>query len=355
MARGIAASVSLHLSKAGTLIALCGCMALASCTAARIEAPGAIARSGIPSKPCGLSQADQAWLDQALGAWDRALATAAETAHPPQIQAIIFDQDCTLTSRTAMSGGEKVWSSEPHNGEVLLPHGSALPVQIVSFAAPAPGGAFFVMAAPSIWQTGGVQSAELGLEQLMTAVLIHEAAHVLQFPTYGSRISLLADVHDLPADFSDDSIQERFELEEEFASSIARETELLLGAADAVDLTDAVGLAREARLLAQARHDRWFSGELAYLKEAEDVWLTLEGSAQWLGYRWLMDRSGGARSPEEAANGFGLRGRWWSQRHGFALFAALERLQGAEWKKHAFGDGAKTAGEMLDQALHELD
>ncbi len=185
----------------------------------------------------------------------------------------------------------------------------------------------------------------------MTAVMIHEAAHVLQFPTYGRRISRLVDLHDLPGDFSDDSIQERFESEEEFTSSIIRETELLLAAAAAADRTDAVRFAAEASLLAQVRHDRWFTGELSYLREAEDVWLTLEGSAQWLGYQWLMDRSGGARSSEIAAQGFGLRGRWWSQSQGFALFAALERLTGAKWKKHTFGDGAKTAGEMLDETL----
>ena len=355
MALRIPAFVGLNLRLAGKLIAVSGCMALASCTAASIEAPSTRAMSGMPSAPCGLSQTDQEWLNEALDAWDRTLATAAETGHPSNVQIIIFDEDCTLTSRTAMTGGEKVWTAEPHDGEVLLPDGNKLPGQIVSFAAPAPGGAFFVMAAPSIWQAAGVQSAELGLEQLMTAVMIHEAAHVLQFPTYGSRICRLVDLHNLPDDFSDDSIQERFEAEEEFASSIIRETELLLAAAAAADRTDAVQFAAEARSLAQARHDRLFTGELAYLEEAEDVWLTLEGSAQWLGYRWLTDRRGGARSPEEAAKGFGLRGRWWSQRNGFALVAALERLTGAEWKRHAFDDGAKTAGEMLDQALQERD
>ncbi len=152
MARRIPAFVGLHLRQASTLIAVSGCMALASCTAAPIETPSTRAMSGMTSAPCGLSQTDQAWLNEALGAWDRALATAAETAHPSNVQTVIFDEDCTLTSRTAMTGGEKVWTAEAHSGEVLLPDGNKLPAQIVSFAAPAPGGAFFVMAAPSIWQ-----------------------------------------------------------------------------------------------------------------------------------------------------------------------------------------------------------
>lgn len=355
MGCAILAFASLNLRRAAALVAALGCMAVAGCATAPIEPIHTTAVSGALSATCGLSKADQAWLDEALRAWDHALATAAETEHPSNMQAIIFDQDCRLTSRTAMTGGEKVWISEPHKGELLLPDGNNLPAQVVSFAAPASEGAFFVMAAPSIWQAAGVHSAELGLKQLMTAVMIHEAAHVLQFPTHGSRITRLVNVHSLTDDFSDDSIQERFGSEGEFASSIARETELLLAAAAAADRTDAMRFAAEARLLAQVRHDRWFTGELAYLREAEDVWLTLEGSAQWLGYRWLTDRSGGGRSSEVAAQGFGLRGRWWSQRQGFALFAALERLTGAKWKRHAFGDGAKTAGEMLDQALEKPD
>jgi hypothetical protein len=211
------------------------------------------------------------------------------------------------------------------------------------------------MAAPALWQTAGVKSGDLSLEQLMTAVMLHEAAHVLQFPTYGSRISRLVEVHSLPEDFSDDSIQERFASDADFASSVDREIELLLAAAVATDRSDAVRLAAEARAMMDARHGRWFTGELAYLKEAEDLWLTLEGSAQWLGYQWLIDRRGGAVQPEVATRGFGLRGKWWSQKQGFAFFAALDRLMEARWQQHAFGDGAKTAGQLLDEALRELN
>jgi hypothetical protein len=281
------------------------------------------------------------------------LVTAARTDHPTSVQAIIFDADCQVSSSTAMTGGAKVWTAQAHTGEVVLPDGNELPARVASFAAPAPDGSFFVMAAPSIWRAAGVQSAELGLERLMTAVMLHEAAHVLQFPAYGRRINRLVETYNLPNDFSDDSIQKRFEADADFASSITRETELLLAAAAASDRLGAVRLAAEARLLAQARHKRWFTGDLAYLKEAEDVWLTLEGSGQWLGYQWLIDPRGGALMPSVAARGFGLRGKWWSQRQGFALFAALDQLAGAEWKRHAFGNGTKTAGELLDHALIE--
>ena len=44
-------------------------------------------------------------------------------------------------------------------------------------------------------------------------------------------------------------------------------------------------------------------------------------------------------------------GRQWSQTEGFAVVMALERIAGPSWKRHAYGDGARTVLEMLDDAL----
>ena len=55
--------------------------------------------------------------------------------------------------------------------------------------------------------------------------------------------------------------------------------------------------------------------------------------------------------PRAAFGSFGWHGKWWSQNEGFALFMALDRLAPGDWKKHAFGDGAKTILEMLDEAI----
>ena len=324
---------------------------IAGCSTVPLEPKRARELAAASPAPCSLSSTDEAWLNGAIAAWDYALAIIARADHPSDLQVVIFDETCQVASRTAMTGGVPLWAAKAHGGKVTLPHGSELPAQVTSFAAPATSGPFFVMAAPSVWQAAEVKSGDLTLEQLLTAVMLHEAAHVLQFPTYGSRISRLVELQDLPDNFSDDSIQEQFESEEAFASSVIRETELLLAAAAAVDRADAVRLAIEARSLAAARRERWFTGDLGYLKEAEDVWLTLEGSAQWLAYQWLIDPRGGALPPHVATREFGLRGKWWSQKQGFATFAALDRLMGPAWKKHAFGHGAKTAGELLDDAL----
>lgn len=165
---------------------------------------------------------------------------------------VFFDEDCKPTSRTAMTGGEKMWIAEPHKGELLLPDGNKLPAQVVSFAAPASGGAFFVMAAPSIWQAAGVHSAEFGLEQLMTAVMIHEALTCYSFQPTGAELPGWSTFITFPTTSATTAYRNGLDLKA-ISSSIVRETELLLAAA--ADRTDAMRFAAEARLLAQVRHD----------------------------------------------------------------------------------------------------
>ena len=146
----------------------------------------------------------------------------------------------------------------------------------------------------------------------MTAVLVHEGTHVAQFPTYGARMSTLSERYDLPETFNDDSIQLRFQGTPGFAASVTREIDLLLRASAAKDRATALRLARQARALMRARQDRFYPARDAYLREAEDIWLSLEGSAQWAGYQWVIRRDGGgsrAPSPSRRSAGAAAGGR----------------------------------------------
>lgn len=300
---------------------------------------------------CRLSTADQQWLDRAVAAWAYTSREITGLRLPAQFEARIFDARCLLESSSAMAGGPNHWTGTTHDGQIALPGGDRVPAQVVSFASGDDRSGFFVMSTPSVWREGGVKGEPLELGLLMIAVLLHEGSHVAQIPTYGRRMDSLAKRHRLPDSFDDDSIQERFEDNAEFAQSVARETQLLLAAAAAADDAAALGLARQARAAMRARQDRWYIGEDSYLREAEDIWLTMEGSAQWAAYRWLIDPNGAGIEPAAAAAQFGTRGKWWSQKQGFALFMALGRLSRGSWKRHAFGDGAKTGLDMLDDRL----
>ena len=307
--------------------------------------------SATPAAPaCALSASDQAWLDRAMTAWDLTTRKITRVGHIANLQAVIFDAHCVLTSRTAMSGGPRTWNSARHPGQVPLPNGETIPANVISFASTNAKGNFFVMSTPSVWRAGNVNE-QFGLEPLMVAVLLHEGTHVAQFPTYGASMAKLSERYHLPESFNDDSIQLRFQATPEIAASVAREIDLFLRAAKVPDRSSALQLAREGRALMRARQDHYYPAKDGYLRDAEDIWLTLEGSAQWAGYQWVIRRDGGRIAPAVAFPAYGKRGKWWTQEEGFAMFMTLDRLSGSKWRRHAFGDGKQTVLQMLDEAL----
>jgi len=329
---------------------LAASLALASCATAEAPAPAAQA--------CAVSAEDRAWIDASLEAWRFTAREISGVATLRPFQAVFFDDDCVLTAADAFSAeraADVVWTAAPHEGQVPLPTGDHVPAGVVSFASADGEAAFLVMSTPSVWRAAGVNADALGLEAMMTAVLLHEGAHVAQSATYGARMTALVAANNLAEDFNDDSIQQRFAENAEFVASVEREIDLLFRAAAAPDQAAARALAREARDLMQARRARWFSGADVSLTEAEDIWLTFEGSGQWLGYQWMVHPSGGGVDAAAAMPNFARRGRWWTQKQGIALAFVVDRLAPFDWKAQAFGAGGQTLTEMLDLALASTD
>jgi hypothetical protein len=306
---------------------------------------------------CSLSDGDRAWIQEALNAWRLTSQEITRAQVASNVTAVFFDGSWVLTSPNALTSTASspvIWRAEQHGDTVTLPNGSVLPVGVVSFArfgSKDNEASFFVMSTPSIWRAGGVDNVGIGLEMMMTAVLQHEASHVLQAATYGARVTALAEANQLPESFNDDSMQEDFGDNADFSASVARETELFFAAAAADDDQTAWRLAREARAMMKARAARWFVEDKAYYSDAEDLWLTLEGSGQWAGYQWLVHPEGAGQPASTALEHFGRRGRWWSQNEGLAIALTLDRLGVHDWPAHAFGDGAQTFLQMLDAAL----
>lgn len=316
-----------------------------------------LAPAGAPA--CALAPADRAWLDGAVRAWTAARTRLLRAPAPDRLSATVFDRGCALSSDTALRGGTAAeaatWTAAPIAGGAIMVGGQRIPVGVMSAAIGDEAGARFVMSTPSLWAAGGVTPGPLGLPTLMTAVLIHEATHVFQMHSYGAEVAAIQQRHRLAnADFHDDAIQARFEREPAFAAGIARETALLFDAAEAADADAARCTAAAARAMMRARAARWFVGDQAYQVRAEALWLTMEGTGQWAGYRWLrMPRAQGGAGIDAATAmaGFGRRGRSWTQLLGLALALTVERIGPRDWRARVFGDGRATLPELLDAAL----
>jgi hypothetical protein len=322
-------------------------------TLAFAAALAASACASVPAPPaCVLPERDRAWIDRALEAWRFTSREITGIGRVPEFQATFFGADCALRSANALTSTSAegvTWTATPHTGTIALPDGDEMPAGVTSFTAGNKAAKYFVMSTPTVWEAAGVGQGD-ALEMTMVAVLLHEGSHVAQTGPYGPRLGALIDRNKLPDSFNDNAVQERFEKNPELAASVKQETQLFLDAAAAQDEVQAKSLAREARRLMRERQARWVVGDDAYLAEAEDIWLTFEGAGQWVGYQWLIHPRGGAQPPAEVVARF-TRGRHWSQTEGFALVLALDRIVGPSWKRHAFGDGARTVLEMLDDAL----
>ncbi len=322
--------------------ALVAALAATACTSVSAPTP----------PPCSLSPSDRAWVDRSVEAWRFASREITGITSVPDLQGVFFSADCVLQSENALSVPAPpvvTWTATPHDGTVPLPDGSEMPAGVTSFVSGQDDVIYFVMSTPSVWEAAGV-GTNPQLSTTMVAVLLHEGSHVAQIGPYGPRLGALIERNNLPDSFNDNAVQERFRANVEFAESVQQETRLFLEAAVAEDEAEAGRLAREARRMMRERQARWMIGDDAYLVEAEDIWLTFEGAGQWTGYQWLIHPRGGAQPREEVLARF-TRGRQWSQTEGFALVMALDRLAGSGWKRHAFGDGARTVLEMLDDAI----
>lgn len=104
-------------------------------------------------------------------------------------------------------------------------------------------------------------------------------------------------------------------------------------------------------LLGATRRSTWYVGDDQYLPEVEDIFPSMEGSGQWMGYRWLTSAEGADLDQKVVLDAFARRGGWWPQVHGLALILAVDRLEPMKWRSRAFGDSTGGGLQYLSDAI----
>ena len=336
--------------------ALAGCAAVWMAAFAG-RAPDASGMVMSPTRAaCTLSTADSAWIAKGLEGWQR---QSEKSLHAPPTRfpiLILFDSTCSHmlapalrpeVDTTFMGAGRPFGSlSREHRGTIRLPDGDEVPASLVSFTSRLPNGdMFLVMSLPSVWRASGRASPN---DVFATAVFMHEFTHT-QSPALGSRVDALIR-RGLPQTVDDDVIQKRFDSLPDFQRAYEAERDLLFEAARAPTRAGAVDAARRALALMDRRRARFFSGPNAIYADAEDVFLSMEGTGQWSAYLWLVDPEGGAMTPAEALPFIRRGGRRWSQDEGLALLLVLSRLA-PDAPRELFGPSAATVIPLLRTAL----
>jgi len=295
---------------------------------------------------CTLKKPDAAWIKRAADAWQLTVRDSLHiTERGGAVSGVFFDSNCVYRGAPDIAK-----RGEPHTGLITLPDGKQIPPAVTSFAAPDEKhrGAFMVMALPEIWRAGKVES-DLTLETLMVAVYVHEMTHTRQFASISPLIDVVDKRWKLGDDLNDDIVQTRFKDTPEFVTAFDAERTLLFNAAAATTDVEAKSFAREALARITARRTHFFAGDDEKLAELEDIFLTMEGTAQWAAYKWVAHPKGGRFSPEVALRNMRRGGRQWSQDEGLALYLVIDRLVPG-WTTRTFTDQPATALTLLAEA-----
>ena len=144
------------------------------------------------------------------------------------------------TSTTSMKNGSLVkgnnlmnlafrWQKKLHNDSIILPDKSVVPINLMSFAAENSSDSsksFFVMPLPGFWLQAGVSSKDLGLDNLITGVFIHEFSHSQQMQNFGKKITSFEQETNFGVEFTDDIVQTIFSKDTIYTKLYCKEIDL---------------------------------------------------------------------------------------------------------------------------------
>ncbi|WP_282628094.1 hypothetical protein [Empedobacter sedimenti] len=240
------------------------------------------------------------------------------------------------------------WKKKLHNNSLILPDKSVITIGIMSFAAnnAIDNKPFFVMPLPNFWKQKKNSSKELGLENLITGIFIHEFSHSQQMQNFGKKISEFEKQNDFPFEFNDNIIQNLFSKDTTYVKLYREETEMLYNAVNKKDLDK--NLVKQALSNLTQRQKEYFKENYINLVQIDDFFLTMEGFGQYSMFLWLKHPKGGNIKKETAIRGVRRGGKWWSQDEGFALFLILDELTSAKnWAKDMFGNSTESSTNLI--------
>ena len=248
------------------------------------------------------------------------------------------------------------WKRELHNDTITLPDKSIIPINLMSFAAeiPAEGKSFFVMPLPSFWQQAGVSSNELGIENLITGVFIHEFSHSQQMQNFGKKITAFEKQNNYGIEFSDDIVQNIFAKDTTYLNYYKKEINFFYDTIKKKKKKNALerSTVNEGLSLMKQRQNEYFKGKYDNLKEIDNFFLTMEGLGQYSMFLWLKHPKGGNIKREIAIEGVRRGGKWWSQDEGFALFLILDKFTVPKnWARDMFGDKTESVIVLIEKNL----
>jgi hypothetical protein len=325
--------------------------------------------NGISAQTCKLENNDREWIEHTIALWQKVSrdSLGLKSAPPPWI--VLFDETCVwhvnpdlsvLTPKLPNDSVKTKLTFAPkvvdvygiaHEGNITLPNKQQIPPQLTTFAATYNGGKkpFLVAAMPSVWQKAPHLKTEVNLNVLIRSVFVHEMTHT-RHRNFFERLNQIEKQNVFSEDFDDDIVQNHFSKIEDFRKSYETERDLLYQAVGETDIQKKRQSARNALDIMQARRQKFFVGTDSIYTQIEDIFLTMEGAANWAAYRSAKAEG---LSETDALKLIRRDGKHWSQDEGLALFLLADSFIPG-WQKKVFGKSEVSIIDLLQKVINEI-
>lgn len=312
---------------------------------------------------CKLESKDQQWIEETVEIWEKVRTDSLKISTQKLPWLILFDENCVWNINPDISEfsaqnsikdkivfGKKSYDvfALKHEGKISLPENGEIPAQLISFASNYDNGqkAFLVSAMPQIWQKAPHLKNEKNVDALVRSVFVHEMTHTFH-QKYHAKLDVIEKKLVGVENFDDDIIQNTFAKNAEFRKTFESEHNLLYKAVGEKDLRRKRELAKAAFEMIKTRRDQFFINENAVYAEIEEIFLTMEGAANWAAFQSAIDQG---LSEADALKLIRRGGKYWSQDEGLVLFLVIDSLF-PKWQKKAFSKSQTSVIELLAEAV----
>lgn len=319
---------------------------------------GACASRKVSNPRCEMTGVTRQWIEGSLVAWDDVRYHALRIPHEPPPPLIFFDRYCayefTTSARSSLvvrAGEDTLWGiARAHNGQLALANGLSLPIRATAFSSLLPGDSttFLVMALEDVWRSDPeYRTAREHWPSYLRQAFIHEMTHTRQLGRFVPTLRLAGGRLEL-VDVDDDIVQQRFDTVPGFTQSVLAETELLFAAARVRGAAQKRDLTTRALRMMRERRSSVYGGVDAPWARLEQLWLDMEGAAQWAVLAHLeQTRPLGGDTRRDIVRG---SRQFWSQDQGLALYMVLDELV-PDWPSEMFSSDPPSSLTLIERAI----
>ncbi len=186
------------------------------------------------------------------------------------------------------------------------------------------------------------------LDLLFLGITIHELTHTRQLPFVLPQLVDL-DKKDKRESLNDNTVEEIFSKDERYKKFYFDENARLWNAVFMTNDDSCVAEIRQVLKITDMRKREFFTGDNASLAQADEIFLSLEGSAMWAQHRIMMKNAPNPNQ-RDLLSWLVQQSPAWSQERGLVLFLLIDRFS-ADWKKLFFGKELPPATAYLTKIL----